>query len=524
VLAADRFCQFSLSIMAGLESRLMAAVAALGTPLNLRLRLIALLRHNHGSIEAMERTRACCQRLLALYPTVETTLVTLHTLSRLVYAAPVQLAEHITLLAVNARDDPRKAVKLLALDDLAHLCRILSVPPPPMLISVLDELLGSSMDPCVLAAALSVLQELAAIAAAGTRPDAVTVLAFILHPSPRVARAAAALQVMLSQQAPEQASASLTATLGALAVHAGSCITATQLLTHTITLARLVGPDARQEAVLALLELVHSHAALHAPLMRAVRRIATFDPLPGLAAVLLPQIERLGASGLEDLAAHLLVTLVIAAHAAGYTNNPDAISNGGPSVAPMAVSPGLSPEASRRCEAIIESLFAHGRGWAVLRLGQHAASVGAHALAAFAFALAARRADSDVVSSYIKALHTIATAATAGPASDPAALLHATALLSGARSAAADFAFQCRFLERRCGGGLARVCDRDIRAHSVDDAQQTFSHRTELIESLTLLRHCDALGLARGGSGGLGALGAQGHANITYCSTLILFS
>lgn len=199
IVAADKFCEHSPSVIVGLEFQLCSMITALETPPPLQLRLIPLLRHNYGSTAALERTQSFCEKLLAQYPTSEVYLAVIRTLSLLHRAVPVHAAAHAISLCTWATQDPRWAVKDCALRHLARLCPSLEQLPAAAL-AMIWMITQDAPQPSLRGLALTVLAAVAKHQDVLSQQPLSDLLVFMTHMSAEVAAAAASVCAALARK------------------------------------------------------------------------------------------------------------------------------------------------------------------------------------------------------------------------------------------------------------------------------------------------------------------------------------
>ncbi|NXG47865.1 INT7 protein, partial [Psilopogon haemacephalus] len=93
-------------------------VAGLATPVDLKLKLIPILQHMHHDASLASSSRQLLQQLVTSYPSTKMVIVTLHTFTLLAASSLVDIPKQIQLLLQYLKNDPRKAVKRLAVQDL----------------------------------------------------------------------------------------------------------------------------------------------------------------------------------------------------------------------------------------------------------------------------------------------------------------------------------------------------------------------------------------------------------------------
>ncbi|GAB5583517.1 integrator complex subunit 7 isoform X1 [Prionailurus iriomotensis] len=114
-------CSYSVDSKryAGLNPHGMPAVEEwLATPVDLKLKLIPILQHMHHDAILASSARQLLQQLVTSYPSTKMVIVSLHTFTLLAASSLVDTPKQIQLLLQYLKNDPRKAVKRLAIQDL----------------------------------------------------------------------------------------------------------------------------------------------------------------------------------------------------------------------------------------------------------------------------------------------------------------------------------------------------------------------------------------------------------------------
>ncbi|TSK58186.1 Integrator complex subunit 7 [Bagarius yarrelli] len=105
------------------NSALMELDKGLATPVELKLKLIPMLQYMHHDAALASRSRELLQELVTSYPSTPMVIVTLHTFTQLSLSALIHIPKQIDLLLQYLKEDPRKAVKKLAIQDLKLLAK-----------------------------------------------------------------------------------------------------------------------------------------------------------------------------------------------------------------------------------------------------------------------------------------------------------------------------------------------------------------------------------------------------------------
>ncbi|XP_061205034.1 integrator complex subunit 7-like [Neopsephotus bourkii] len=101
---------------AGICNKISEMIQGLATPVDLKL--IPILQHMHHDASLASSSRQLLQQPVTSYPSTKMVTVTLHTFTLLAAASLVDIPKQIQLLLQYLKNDPRKAVKRLAIQDL----------------------------------------------------------------------------------------------------------------------------------------------------------------------------------------------------------------------------------------------------------------------------------------------------------------------------------------------------------------------------------------------------------------------
>ncbi|XP_030637805.1 integrator complex subunit 7 [Chanos chanos] len=123
IFAAASFSAQSKDFAAGICNKISEMIQGLDTPVDLRLKLIPMLQHMRHDAGLASSSRELLQELLASYPSTPMVIVTLHTFTLLATSSLIHIPQQIQLLLQYLKDDPRKAVKRLAIQDLRLLAK-----------------------------------------------------------------------------------------------------------------------------------------------------------------------------------------------------------------------------------------------------------------------------------------------------------------------------------------------------------------------------------------------------------------
>ncbi|XP_038616678.1 integrator complex subunit 7 [Tachyglossus aculeatus] len=118
VFAAANFSAQSKDFAVGICNKISEMIQGLATPVDLKLKLIPILQHMHHDASLASSSRQLLQQLVTSYPSTKMVIVTLHTFTLLAASSLVDTPKQIQLLLQYLKNDPRKAVKRLAIQDL----------------------------------------------------------------------------------------------------------------------------------------------------------------------------------------------------------------------------------------------------------------------------------------------------------------------------------------------------------------------------------------------------------------------
>uniref|UniRef100_A0A4W6F587 Integrator complex subunit 7 n=1 Tax=Lates calcarifer TaxID=8187 RepID=A0A4W6F587_LATCA len=123
IFAAASFSAQSKDFAAGICNKVSEMIQGLDTPVELKLKLIPMLQHMHHDASLASSSRELLQHLVNSYPSTPMVIVTLHTFTQLAAFSLIDIPKQLQLLLQYLKDDPRKAVKRLAINDLKLLAK-----------------------------------------------------------------------------------------------------------------------------------------------------------------------------------------------------------------------------------------------------------------------------------------------------------------------------------------------------------------------------------------------------------------
>ncbi|KAI3364196.1 hypothetical protein L3Q82_011015 [Scortum barcoo] len=123
IFAAASFSAQSKDFAAGICNKVSEMIQGLDTPVELKLKLIPMLQHMHHDASLASSSRELLQHLVSSYPSTPMVIVTLHTFTQLAASSLIDIPKQLQLLLQYLKDDPRKAVKRLAINDLKFLAK-----------------------------------------------------------------------------------------------------------------------------------------------------------------------------------------------------------------------------------------------------------------------------------------------------------------------------------------------------------------------------------------------------------------
>ncbi|XP_077013861.1 integrator complex subunit 7 [Tamandua tetradactyla] len=118
VFAAANFSAQSKDFAVGICNKISEMIQGLATPVDLKLKLIPILQHMHHDAILASSARQLLQQLVTSYPSTKMVIVSLHTFTLLAASSLVDTPKQIQLLLQYLKNDPRKAIKRLAIQDL----------------------------------------------------------------------------------------------------------------------------------------------------------------------------------------------------------------------------------------------------------------------------------------------------------------------------------------------------------------------------------------------------------------------
>uniref|UniRef100_A0A665WFH6 Integrator complex subunit 7 n=1 Tax=Echeneis naucrates TaxID=173247 RepID=A0A665WFH6_ECHNA len=123
IFAAASFSAQSKDFAAGICNKVSEMIQGLDTPVELKLKLIPMLQHMHHDASLASSSRELLQHLVNSYPSTPMVIVSLHTFTQLAAFSLIDIPKQLQLLLQYLKDDPRKAVKRLAINDLKLLAK-----------------------------------------------------------------------------------------------------------------------------------------------------------------------------------------------------------------------------------------------------------------------------------------------------------------------------------------------------------------------------------------------------------------
>ncbi|XP_037541479.1 integrator complex subunit 7 [Nematolebias whitei] len=123
IFAAASFSAQSKDFAAGICNKVSEMIQGLDTPVDLKLKLIPMLQHMHHDASLASSSRELLQHLVNSYPSTPMVIVSLHTFTQLAASSLIDIPKQLQLLLQYLKDDPRKAVKRLAINDLKLLAK-----------------------------------------------------------------------------------------------------------------------------------------------------------------------------------------------------------------------------------------------------------------------------------------------------------------------------------------------------------------------------------------------------------------
>ncbi|KAL4630563.1 integrator complex subunit 7 [Arapaima gigas] len=123
IFAAASFSAQSKDFATGICNKISEMIQGLDTPVDLKLKLIPIMQHMHHDASLASSSRQLLQHLVTSYPSTQMVIVTLHTFTQLATSSLIDIPKQIQLLLHYLKEDPRKAVKRLSINDLKLLAK-----------------------------------------------------------------------------------------------------------------------------------------------------------------------------------------------------------------------------------------------------------------------------------------------------------------------------------------------------------------------------------------------------------------
>ncbi|KAJ8269857.1 hypothetical protein GJAV_G00107600 [Gymnothorax javanicus] len=180
IFASASFAAQSKDFAAGICNKISEMIQGLDTPVDLKLKLIPTLQHMHHDAGLASCSRELLQHLLTSYPSTSMVIISLHTFTQLATFSLIHIPQQIQLLLKYLKEDPRRAVKRLSIQDLKLLAKksphlwscentqmlcecALSIPYDSLKLGMLSVL-------STLSASIAIKQYFSSSTAAGSRP------------------------------------------------------------------------------------------------------------------------------------------------------------------------------------------------------------------------------------------------------------------------------------------------------------------------------------------------------------------
>ncbi|XP_041351587.1 integrator complex subunit 7-like [Gigantopelta aegis] len=123
IFAAEKFSDQSKTFAASICGKIAKMISAIATPVDMKLKLIPILRHMHHDITTATKARNVCLSLLESFPAERFVTLTLTTMSQLAADSLLDLEKQVLLLVTYIETDPRHSVKMVALRELKILAK-----------------------------------------------------------------------------------------------------------------------------------------------------------------------------------------------------------------------------------------------------------------------------------------------------------------------------------------------------------------------------------------------------------------
>ena len=118
IFAAKCFCEHSQTFCAGVCSRLIEMIQEISTPIEIKLKLLAVFEHMGHDPETAIQVKNFCVNMLHNYPEKEFTTTILNTLTKLSLKCTLLVVDNLAVLSNIALQDARKSIQLISCKNL----------------------------------------------------------------------------------------------------------------------------------------------------------------------------------------------------------------------------------------------------------------------------------------------------------------------------------------------------------------------------------------------------------------------
>eukprot|EP01117_Protostelium_nocturnum_P008244 TRINITY_DN2943_c0_g2_i1.p1 TRINITY_DN2943_c0_g2~~TRINITY_DN2943_c0_g2_i1.p1 ORF type:complete len:859 (+),score=148.98 TRINITY_DN2943_c0_g2_i1:164-2740(+) len=123
IYAIENLCKNSPYFSQTMISKLKRMILSFETPMEAKLKMVCTLKHMHSNPQSSQQTRYFCLELLSTHPTIPFVSAILDTLTLLSEKSLFQIGDQISLLIKITKQDQRKSIRSLAIDNLISLAK-----------------------------------------------------------------------------------------------------------------------------------------------------------------------------------------------------------------------------------------------------------------------------------------------------------------------------------------------------------------------------------------------------------------
>ncbi|EDV19481.1 uncharacterized protein TRIADDRAFT_33402 [Trichoplax adhaerens] len=123
ILASYRLSAESATFASAICSKIANMIQGMGTSIEVKIKMIRILRYMHHDEESISKARQLCHTLLIAYPGSNFVKITLHVLSLLSIKSVLDISHQISFLLNYLKSDQRLEIRRIAIQDLRLFAR-----------------------------------------------------------------------------------------------------------------------------------------------------------------------------------------------------------------------------------------------------------------------------------------------------------------------------------------------------------------------------------------------------------------